>query len=141
VRTTEDVDVLVEADALARVGPVLSAHGFERVGSSRLRHAASGVRVDLLVAGAPLPRDGAGVYPAPADVASSPRDPRIVDLPALLELKLRSRRHRDISDVVELLKRVDDARYLHVEASVDRPLRPELAALRRDALEEMARGD
>jgi hypothetical protein len=61
-----------------------------------------------------------------------------VDLGGLLELKLLARRHRDLADVVELLKRLDEARYDAIEAAVERSLRPELARLRRDALEELA---
>jgi hypothetical protein len=50
-RTTEDVDVLVEADGLSRLDAALEAHGFERAAARRLQHVASGVRVDVLVAG------------------------------------------------------------------------------------------
>jgi hypothetical protein len=103
-----------------------------------LRHRATGVRVDLLVAGDPLPRAGRGTYPSPLEVGASPRDRQVVDLGGLIELKLRAGRHRDRADVVELLKRVNDARCLEIEAAAERTLRPELAALRRDALEELS---
>jgi hypothetical protein len=73
-------------------------------------------------------------------MAASPRDPDVVALPGLLELKLRSRRHRDEADVVELLKRLDEAHFLEVEVAVPRDLRPRLTTLRRDALEELAQG-
>jgi hypothetical protein len=137
-RTTEDVDVLVAADATPRIDAALASHGFERASAHRLRHLASGVKVDLLVAGTPLPRQGAGVYPSPADLAASPRDSQVVDLAGLVELKLRARRHQDLADVVGLLKRLDEARYTPLEASVDRSLRADLAMLRRDALDEMS---
>jgi hypothetical protein len=137
-RTTEDIDVLVEEGALPRVLPLLESGGFERLSDVRLRHVATGVRVDLLVAGSPLPRVASGAYPSPDALQSSSRDPDVVGLPGLLELKLRSRRHRDLADVVELLKRLDDAHYIEVEASIDRDLRPALAALRIDALAELA---
>jgi hypothetical protein len=136
LRTTEDVDVLVAAGARPRIDAQLAAHGFEQASASRLRHVASGVRVDLLVAGEPLPR-GAGVYPSPESLGTSPRDAAVVSLGGLVTLKLAARRHRDLADVVELLKRLDEAHYLEVEASVDRSLRPELAQLRRDALDEL----
>jgi hypothetical protein len=42
-----------------------------------------------------------------------------------------------LADVVELLNRLDEARYIEVEASIAREHRPRLAELRRDALEEM----
>jgi hypothetical protein len=137
-RTTEDLDVLVAADAGPRIDAQLPSHGFERTSANRLVHTASGVRVDVLIAGTPLPRGAAGaVYPSPADVGTSPRDPRFVDLRGLVELKLVARRHRDLADVVELLKRLDEVRYTEIEATVDTSLRPELARLRRDALEEL----
>jgi hypothetical protein len=139
-RTTEDVDVLVEAGAQARLEPLLASHGFERLSDVRFRHVATGVCLDLLVAGTSMPRAAAGVYPSPDALLASPRDVAVVGLPGLLELKLRSRRHRDIADVVELLKRLDDAHYIEVEASVAQEHRPELAALRSDALEELAAG-
>ena len=136
-RTTEDVDVLVEGGAVGRLAPTIASHGFTQQSAARLRHVATGVRVDLLVAGEPLPRAGAGVYPSPESLAGSPRDPSVVGLPGLLELKLRSHRHRDLADVVELLKRLDDAHYLEAEAALPGALRSELAALRRDALDEL----
>lgn len=136
-RTTEDLDVLVEANASPRLDAALSSHGFERASAARLRHVATGVRVDVLVEGAPLARDPSRAYPAPAALGSSPRDPQIVSLRGLIELKLRAGRHRDLADVVELLKRLDEPRYTEVEATLDPALRPELARLRRDALEEL----
>jgi hypothetical protein len=137
-RTTEDVDVLIQGDAMARLQPILASHGFAAVSGTRLRHLSSGVRVDLLIAGSPMPRAGSGEYPSPEALPGSPRDTHIVGLSGLLELKLRSRRHRDAADIVELLKRVDEARYTELEASFDPALRPDLATLRRDALEEIA---
>jgi hypothetical protein len=140
-RTTEDVDVLVESATAERLQTALGANGFERVSAARLRHTATGVRVDLLVAGSPLPRTGAGSYPSPQALRGSSRDPDIVDLPGLLGLKVRAARHRDLADVVELLKRLDKEPYIEVEAAVDAALRWDLARLRRDALEELAAGD
>ncbi len=140
-RTTAGVDVLLESEGPARLRPLLASHGFEAIGELRLRHAATGVRVDLLVAGSPMPRAGSGAYPSPGTLEPSPRDPRIVGLPGLFGLKLRARRHQDLADVVALLKGLDEARYTEVEAAVNRDLRPALAGLRRDALEELADGD
>jgi hypothetical protein len=68
-RTTEYIDVPVEGGALARLDGLLVSHGFERVSDSRLRRVATGVRVDLVFAGAPLPRAGAGVYRALEELA------------------------------------------------------------------------
>jgi hypothetical protein len=140
-RTTEDVDVLLESEGPARLRPSLASHGFEAVGERRLRHIATGVRVDLLVAGSPMPRAGSGVYPSPEALEASPRDARVIGLGGLFGLKLRARRHQDLADVVALLKGLDELRYTAVESEVDRDLRPALADLRRDALEELADGD
>ncbi len=85
-----------------------------------------------------MPRAGAGPYPSPAALGSSPRDPDVASLPGLVELKLRAGRHRDIADVVELLKRIDDAHCIDLEARVPPALRSQLSDLRRDALEEIA---
>jgi len=136
-RTTDDIDVLAHASLVAALPSHVAAHGFVVESRSRLRHAKSGVRVDLLFAGEPLPRTGAGVYPAPEACATSPTDPTVIGLDALLDLKVRAHRHRDLADVVELLKRVDEPRYLELEAAMRPDLRPELAELRRDALEEL----
>jgi hypothetical protein len=137
-RTTEDIDVLVDARALDVLDGLLASHGFERSGESRLRHVTTGVRVDLLFAGAPLPRAGAGVYPAPESLSASVSDADVVGLVGLLDLKLRSRRHRDDADVVELLKRVGEGRYIELEASMAPAMRPRLSELRRNALDELA---
>lgn len=137
-RTTEDVDVLVESGAPARLQPSLASHGFERLSEQRLRHVATGVRVDLLVGGSPMPRAGQGTYPPPESLSASSRDPAFVSLAGLLELKMRAGRHRDLADVVELLKRLDQAHYIETEASLPADLRRPLADLRRDALDELA---
>jgi hypothetical protein len=49
-RTTEDVDVLVEAGTADRLDAQLPLYGFERATRTRLRHVATSVRVDLLIA-------------------------------------------------------------------------------------------
>src|SRR5580698_1882814 len=86
-RTTEDVDVLVEHDGPVRLRESLASHGFEAVGEVRLRHIPTGVRVDLLVGGSPMPRPGSGNYPSPAALLASTRDDRVVGLQGLFELK------------------------------------------------------
>lgn len=136
VRSTDDLDVLIESGGVERLSAHLAAHGFRRTGDRRITHDATGVRVDLLVEGEKLPRPGAGSYPSPAALESSPRDSAIVSLPALVTLKLRAGRHQDGADVVALLKPLDDAEYLEVESRVPAELRSALLALRRDAVEE-----
>jgi hypothetical protein len=142
VRTTDRIDVLVDAPSVAKICDLAPAHGFVVEWPARLRHVASQVTIDLLVAGAPMPRavPSTPTYPDPDDLAGSENDPTIVGLSPLCELKLRAHRHRDLADIVELLGPLDDGHYLLVEAGVARELRPELAALRDDALEERAQG-
>jgi hypothetical protein len=137
-RFTEDIDVLVDAPAVVPLSAAAAAHGCTAVSRTRLRHDASGVTVDLLVAGDPMPRRPDLRYPPAATLEASPRDPNVAGLPALLELKLRAHRHQDVADVVGLLKVVDDARYVEVESRVAADLRVELANLRDDALAELA---
>jgi hypothetical protein len=132
VRATEDLDLLE---------PHLAAHGFERAKENRLRHVPSGVDVDLLFGGERRPRPGSPPYPRPSEVARSDRESDVVALPALVELKLVARRHQDLADVVELLKRLDEEAYLALEASVPPELRADLLRLRRDALEELSLGE
>jgi len=138
LRTTEDIDVLVDAASPQRLAAAAPAHGFTSESRTRLRHTASGVVVDLLVAGDPMPRLGAPLYPSPNDLAASPDDPDFVGLGPLCELKMRAHRHRDLADVVELLQKLEEGPYIELEASIHPDLRAELAGLRRDALEEKA---
>lgn len=136
-RTTVDIDVLVSADALDRLRPLLGSYGFEEVRRG-LRHLATGVHVDLLVEGSALPREGAGLYPAPSDQAGCEDEPEMLALAPLIALKLRAGRHQDLADIVALLKLLDDEAYLRVEAALDPAQRETLLLLRRDALEELA---
>jgi hypothetical protein len=119
-----------------RLDPHLGSHGFARESAQRLRHTASGVAVDVLQAGDPMPRPGAGCYPDPADVAASPDDPSVVDLFGLIMLKLTADRHQDRADVVALLKRLDETAYLALESAQPAERRARLWQLRQDALEE-----
>jgi len=139
VRTTEDIDVLVEASRLSALDEAqLGSHGFRRLSRARLQHEASGVRVDLLISRDPVPRRADATYPGPLDVEASESDADFVGLAPLLHLKLLAGRYQDRADVVALLKRIDDAHYLPLEAAMPPPLGSELARLRRDALEEAA---
>ncbi len=136
-RTTVDLDVLIEADDLARLdAELLAVFGFVRTSAARLTHQATGVRVDLLISGQTLPRPGSQPFPSPASVEASLRDPEVIGLAGLLALKLQAARHRDTSDVVELLKRLDPADYQQLEARMDPGQRSELYRLWQDALEE-----
>lgn len=138
VRATRDLDLLLARADLARLEPLLDRHGFERPAPNRLQHVASGVDVDLLFAGEPRPRPGAPPYPSPLELGRSAREPDVVDLPALFELKLTAARHQDLADIVALLKGLDESGYLAVESRLRPELRALLLRLRRDALDELA---
>lgn len=136
-RFTEDVDVLLEAGGPAALAPHLSAHGFTREAHDRLRHDDTGVRVDLLEAGQPMPRPGCPVYPPVDELGDAPSDAPFADLKGLIELKLHARRKQDEADVVALLKPLEETDYLAVESQLPVALRPALLRLREDALEEL----
>lgn len=136
-RTTEDIDLLVAAGSRESIDARLAACGFVRETPHRLRHRPTGVAVHLLIAGEPMPRPGAPPYPSPQTLPSSPRDLGVVNLDALIRLKLLAGRHQDQADVVALLKGLDERTYLDLEAALETAeLRRRLSELRRDALEE-----
>jgi len=136
-RLTVDIDLLVSPEARRELTERAPAHGFAVLTPRRLRHEPTGVRVDLLVAGEPIPRSDSVMFPAPDSVDASPRDATYVGLRTLFELKIRARRKQDLADVVTLLKQMDDAHYVVMESELPRELRSEFARLRNDALEEL----
>lgn len=136
-RMTDDIDVIVDGASHGALDAHLAAHGFVRQSRARLLHVPTGVRVDLLIGGDLGPRPGDPPYPAPQAIVASPRDPSVAGLAGLLGLKLRAKRHQDLADIVALLKGVDDSAYVTLEADIAAELRPALADLRRDALEEL----
>jgi hypothetical protein len=128
----------VARGARAKLAPRLSEHGFSVVRPGQLRHDATGVRIDLLIEGEPMPRPGAPVYPSPVSLAASTQDAHVVALGPLIELKLHARRLQDLADVGALLKQLDEARYTEIESALPAALRPQLWQLRQEALEELA---
>jgi hypothetical protein len=114
-RMTEDVDVLVTDEGLARFRDRLVGRGYTatHAGATRqFRDAETGVRIEFLVAGE-FPGDGrpkAVAFPDPARVAAQVEDGvRFVDLEPLVELKLASglsapHRLRDLADVQDLIR-------------------------------------
>lgn len=138
LRTTEDIDILMDLESQPRLDPLVEAGQLRREADNRLRHSATGTRIDLLLGGAPMPRPGAPRYPRLADTIASKRDPDVLGLPSLVELKLHAHRHQDLADVVALLKPLDDAAFLALEAATTPELRAELGTLRADALEELS---
>ena len=112
-RTTVDVDILLDAEGLARVHAELDGLGYVPPfkGSKHLRDVESSVRIEFLVAGQ-FPGDGKPkpvAFPNPRDVAVEIDGIQFVDLPALIELKLASGmtnpgRLKDLADVQELIR-------------------------------------
>ncbi|HWL85277.1 MAG TPA: hypothetical protein VNO21_05720 [Polyangiaceae bacterium] len=137
-RLTVDIDLLVGREALEAIKARAPEHGFTILSQRRLLHEPTGVRVDLLVAGEPIPRSTDVTFPSPESMGASPHDATFIGLSGLFELKLRSGRNKDLADITELLKSIDDTRYIFLESEVPRELRREFADLRRDALEELA---
>lgn len=116
-RFTEDVDVLVTREGLARVHESLVGRGYlpTFTGAKNLRDTQTGVRIDFLIAG-DFPGDGKPKPVAFPDPAAA-REHQVVEadgicylnLVPLIELKLASgmtspSRLRDLSDVLELVR-------------------------------------
>lgn len=114
-RFTEDVDILVDAEGLARIHERLVGLGYVPVfrGSKNLRDAESGVKIEFLISGQ-FPGDGKPkpvAFPAPSDVAVELDGIKCINLATMIELKLASGltnpdRMKDISDVYELVKQL-----------------------------------
>ena len=114
-RMTEDVNVLVTDEGLARFQDRLVGRGYAAThpGASRsFRDVETGVRIEFLVAGE-FPGDGKPkpvAFPDPARVASIAEEGvRFVALEPLVELKLASglsapHRLRDLADVQDLIR-------------------------------------
>ncbi len=128
-RTTKDVDLLVEKNDLARITQVMESLGFERHDPRRM--------VLFIDPEEPSRRSGVHLvwagqfvrpsyrYPAPA-VSEAVRDPEgflVLDLPALVRMKLTSLRTIDRAHVEDLL------RIGLIDAAVRSDLPAELAAL------------
>lgn len=114
-RFTEDVDVLVTAEGLAKIHEELEGHGyikpFEK--SKNLRDTVTGVKIDFLVTGG-YPgegKPGAIAFPHPAKVSADIEGANFLTLPRLVELKLASGtapgRMKDLADVQELIRVLD----------------------------------
>ncbi|RIK84249.1 MAG: hypothetical protein DCC67_05120 [Planctomycetota bacterium] len=111
-RFTEDVDVLVTPESLARIHDELEGRGYVRPyeKSKNLRDADTRVRIDFLITGQ-YPGDGKPgpvAFPDPAAVAEVRNGLRVVSLPVLVELKLASgqspARLKDLGDAQELIR-------------------------------------
>lgn len=113
-RFTEDVDVLVTSEGLAKIHAELEGRGYVRpfAASKNLRDADTRVKIDFLVAGQ-FPGDGMPgpiSFPQPMDASEVLDGLRVLKLERLVELKLASGRasHRggDLNDVQRLIQAV-----------------------------------
>lgn len=112
-RTTVDVDILVNAEGLARIHSALEGLGYlpPFSGSKHLRDTQTSVRIEFLVAGQ-YPGDGKPKpipFPEPASVSIDIDGIAYLSLPTLIELKLASGmtnpgRLKDLADVQELIR-------------------------------------
>lgn len=112
-RFTEDVDILVTRESLQRLHEALEGSGYRPpfAGSKNLRDTENGVRIEFLVAGE-FPGDGKPkpvAFPEPGLVAMEQEGIRLLNLNALIELKLASgmtglARLKDLADVQEVIK-------------------------------------
>ena len=94
VRATVDVDILVTPEGLATIHRELEGLGYVApfAGSKNLKDAATGVRIEFLVAGG-FPGDGKPkpvAFPDPAEAGVEIEGIRYLALASLVELKLAS---------------------------------------------------
>ena len=126
-RFTEDVDVLVTPDGLDQIHRELEGLGYLPTfkGSKQLRDIRNGVRIEFLVTGQ-YPGDGKPKpvgFPNPSEKVVELNGVPVLELPALIELKLASGmtspgRLKDLADVQELI------RVLHLPAEYGERLNP-----------------
>jgi hypothetical protein len=107
-RTTKDVDFLLTSEGLTSfIGRFVSAD-FERVAGHprRFIDRSNGVTFDILLTGL-FPGNGKPgpiSYPDPMAVSEIINDARVLRLSTLIELKLAAGRHKDLGDVIELIR-------------------------------------
>ena len=112
-RATVDVDLLVTREGLKALKDVALGRGYVEKfpGSRGIRDTASGVTIDILLAGE-YPGDGKPkpvAFPDPARAAVRGQRVSLLPLPCLIELKLASgmsapHRLKDLADVLELIR-------------------------------------
>lgn len=112
VRATEDVDVLIARDGLARFKENWLGRGYVdlRPGGKGVRDTENGIKIDFLIEG-DYPGDGKPKpvrFPSPAAVADDAGRFRVVKLSKFIELKLASgmtapHRLQDLADVLRLV--------------------------------------
>jgi hypothetical protein len=113
-RFTEDIDILISSEGLAKLHGELVGRGYVRVaqGSRNLRDAETGVQIEFLITGE-FPGDGKAkpvAFPDPQTVTESHEEGiRVIELKSLIELKLASgmtakARLQDLADVQRLIQ-------------------------------------
>jgi hypothetical protein len=113
VRATEDVDVLVSREGLARFKQEWLGRGYVdlRPGGKAIRDTVHGVKIDFLLVG-DYPGDGKPKpvsFPDPSAASVPSGSFRVLSLPRLVELKLASgmtapHRLQDLADVLRLIE-------------------------------------
>jgi len=113
MRATEDVDVLITREGLAKFKASWLGRGYVdlRPGGKAVRDTVHGVKIDFLITG-DFPGDGKPkpvAFPPPANVAVEIEGLRVVMLPRFIELKLASgltapHRLQDLADVLRLIE-------------------------------------
>lgn len=138
-RTTVDVDFLLSSHGVEAFSKLLAAREFEPVAghSRRFLDPATGVTFDFLIAGlfpgsgkpGPIP------FPDPATVSEVIDQRRVINLLNLIQLKLAAGRHKDLGDVVELIRAND------LDESYAQKLHQAVRADYTECLEEKRRED
>ena len=117
-RFTEDVDVLVTREGLARIHDALDGRGYVKpfAASKNLRDARTGVKIDFLIAGQ-YPGDGKPgpvAFPVPIEASEVKDGIRVLSLSKWVELKLISgrlpARRRDWADIQDAIRTLKIAR-------------------------------
>lgn len=125
-RFTENIDLLVSAEGLAKLHEKLIGLGYVRVSpeSRNLRDVETGVRIEFVVTGE-FPGDGKPkpvAFPDPQAVVEIHKGIKVINLKSLIELKLCSGmtvkgRLQDLADVQRLIQEhhltIDFAQHLH----------------------------
>ena len=115
-RFTEDVDILVTREGLQKLHQALEGSGYRPLfaGSKNLRDTENGVHIEFLVSGE-FPGDGKAkpvAFPKPEEVAEEVDGVRLLNLAALVELKLASGmtgkgRTKDLGDAEQMIMLFD----------------------------------
>lgn len=97
-RFTADIDILIKQTDATRLAQSLMLAGWMNIGSNKLQNNRTGLVLNICAEGV---RAGRSIFPPPDH-----SDPgvKVAELPLLLILKIRANRHKDRSDVVELIK-------------------------------------